>query len=170
MLLTGAEIKELNLVEPCVDKVKCEISYGLEPNGYTLRLDNIFKYPFKSHTVFDPMKKSFTNKSFREVKRDFFILKPNKFVLAKAKEYINLPNNVSAIALTKSTYARLGVFANITTIDAGWRGYLTIEIANLGSNPVKIYANYGIAEILFFKHNDTEGYDGNYQDLNSIKI
>jgi len=165
-MLTAEEIKKAGLITPLVEKVKCGLSYGLEPNGYTIRLSNEFWYP-KEKQILDPLNKK---GELEVVKTNIFILKPKHYVLGKAIEYINLPKNISAIALTKSSYARMGVFANITTIDAGWHGYLTIEIANLGNNPVKIYANYGIAEILFFEHKNTQGYEGNYQDLTTIKI
>ncbi len=171
MILTGKEIKELKIINPCDDKKEGLLSYGLEPAGYTLRLSNKWKYiPLKKYGILDPMKKREANKMFKEIEADFFVIRPKAYVLAMSFEYIDLPNDISAVAFTKSTYARLGVFANITTIDAGWHGYLTVEIANLGQVPVKVYAYKGIAELVFMKHKETEGYKGNYQDLKEVKI
>lgn len=169
-LLTADEIWELKPLTNMVKKVQCPLSYGLEPNGYTIRIGNEFLIPQSSKTL-DPMDKEKTQQCFaKAVKDKFFLLKPKSFVLAKSIEKFNLPNDVSAIALTKSSYARVGVFANITTIDAGFKGDLVIEIANLGYTPVKIWAGYGIAEVLFFRHKPTDGYKGNYQNHEGIKV
>ena len=170
MILTKERIKDLGIITPFQEKVKCPISYGAEPNGYTLSLSDEFWIPSDRGIVLDPFNKTDSQKVFDIIHADSIILEPKHFILAKSKEYIKMPNNVSAIALTKSTYARIGVFANITTIDAGWEGYLTIEIANIGNLPVKIYADYGIAEMIFMEHENTEGYEGNYQKLKGIKI
>ena len=171
-LLTGKEIWELKPLTNMVKKVQCPLSYGLEPSGYTIRLSNEFLIPKPSKSIIlDPIQKESTQQQFISIKKDnHFVLYPNSFVLAKAIERFQLPNNITAIALTKSSYARVGIFCNITTIDAGFHGDLVIEIANLGSNPVIIYVNYGIAEVLFFKHDITNGYNGNYQNQKGIKI
>ena len=169
-LLTADEIWELKPLTNMVKKVQCPLSYGLEPNGYTIRIGNEFLIPQSSKTL-DPMDKEKTQQSFvKAIKDKFFVLNPKSFILAKSIEKFNLPNDVSAIALTKSSYARVGVFANITTIDAGFKGDLVIEIANLGYTPVKIWAGYGIAEVLFFRHKPTDGYKGNYQNQEGIKV
>jgi len=180
MILTDKEIKEMKLISPIVDKVKCNISYGLDPSGYTLCLDNEFWIPKKpkwwqrllgKECILDPMNPEETEKCFDKIRTDAVIIPPKSFILAKAKEFIGMPTDTTGIALTKSTYARVGIFANITYLDPNWRGYLTIEIANLGYNPVKIYANYGIAMITFHKHNEPElEYEGKYQNLEDIKI
>jgi dCTP deaminase len=170
MLLTNTEIKELGIITPYVEKVQTKISYGADPAGYTLSLSDKFKFPVKNGFVVDPMDTRDFKYMFDDIVTDVYVLQPNSYVLGKAREYMKLPKDVTAIAFTKSTYARVGIFANITTIDAGWEGYLTIEIANLGSHPVKIYANHGIAQIHFFKHKPTEGYVGKYQGLKDIKV
>lgn len=169
-LLTGQEILGLKLLTNMAKKVKCPLSYGLEPSGYTLRLSSEFLIPKRIATL-DPIQKDKTQEKFLRVEKStHFILYPKTFVLGKAIEQFNLPNNITAIAFTKSSYARVGIFCNITTIDAGFKGDLVIEIANLGSNPVVLHINYGIAEVLFFRHDDTEGYDGNYQNQKGIKV
>lgn len=169
-LLTGQEIWESKLLTNMVKKVQCPLSYGLEPSGYTLRLSNEFLIPRRIATL-DPAQKQKTQEKFIRVEKPtHFILYPKTFVLGKAIEQFNLPNNITAIAFTKSSYARIGVFCNITTIDAGFKGDLVIEIANLGANPVVLHVGYGIAEVLFFKHDDTDGYNGNYQNQKGIKV
>jgi deoxycytidine triphosphate deaminase len=170
-VLVDWEIKKLGLLTNMVEKQHCPLSYGLEPSGYTLRLSNEYLIPTNENGVLDPMDKENTSKLFKKVTvDDYYLLKPKSFILGVAKERFNLPNNVTAIALTKSSYARVSVFCNITTIDAGFKGDLVIEIANLGNRPVKVYSHYGIAEVLFFKHGNTDGYEGNYQNQNGIKV
>ena len=173
MLLNDKEIKKLavekKMLEPFVDhKVQGKLSYGLDPFGYTIRLSNEFKY-FKEIEMFDPLLDN--EKFLADVEGDVFLLSPGSFVLGRSVEYFRMPPDVTGIAFTKSSYARLGIFANITTIDAGWEGFLTIEVANLGSNPVKLYANKGIAQIHFFKGKVPENsYSGKYQNLDKIKV
>jgi dCTP deaminase len=170
MLIKPEILKKELLKEVVKEKVKGGLSYGIEPSGYTLRLGYDFKFPIDGE-VLDPMEKEETAKKFIEfgIYRPF-LLKGNSFILSKSIEKFDLPNDVTAIALTKSSYARVGVFCNITTIDAGFKGDLVIEIANIGKNLVRLHPGYGIAEVLFFEHDETEGYDGNYMYQEGVKI
>ena len=168
-LLTGQEIWKRKLLLNMVEKVKCPLSYGLDPTGYTLRLSERFRVPIQRELL-DPMKKEESSMAFHDLTADEYVLYPKTFVLGRSVEEFCLPHTTTAIAFTKSSYARLGVFAHITTIDAGFHGYLTISIINIGTNPVVLHSGYGIAEVLFFEHGDTEGYDGNYQNQKGIRV
>jgi len=176
MLLNDKQIKELvkkkEMIVLFVDhKEEGKLSYGLDPYGYTLRLSNEFAY-FENNInqPLNPLSEDIHN-TIKYIATDRYLLKPKEVVLGKSIEYIDMPKNVTGFAYTKSTYARLGVFANITTIDAGWEGFLTIEIANLGKNPVYIIANRGIAQIHFIKGEEANSkYNGKYQKLNGIKV
>jgi len=173
MILNDKEIiklvKEKDMIKPFIDhKVKSKLSWGLDPFGYTIRLSNEFKY-FDNNALINPLS---NNQSLtKTIKTDTFLLMPKHIVLGKAIEYIKMPSDITGFAYTKSSYARLGIFANITTIDSGWEGALTIEIANLSNNPIYIAANYGIAQIHFIKGNlPKESYNGKYQNLKEIKV
>ncbi len=131
------------------------ISYGVSSFGYDIRVANEFKliYPLKSalDLLIDP-KQPYTG--FIEFIQDSINLPPNSMMLCRSVEKFKLPRNVTGVAVGKSTYARCGVIANITPLEAGWEGYLTIELSNTTPLPVKIYANEGIAQILFFESNE----------------
>ena len=179
MILSDKEIiklvKEKDMIKPFVDhKVKTKLSWGLDPFGYTISLSGEFKI-FNSNSLtiseqpLDPLQDN--QKFTRSIKADNFLLMPKHIVLGKSIEYLKIPSDITGIALTKSSYARVGIFANITALDAGWNGFLTIEIANLGNNPVIIHAYMGIAQILFFKGNLPNNiYRGKYQNLKEIKV
>lgn len=154
MLLVDYQIKDYvekyKMIDPFVDhQVKDGISYGLGSAGYDIRIAGEWKFPPR-RSVLDP--KNLKGDEWWSITIEPpFELGANSFVLGRSIEYINLPRNIMAIVLTKSTYARVGVFANITPIESQWKGNLTIEIANLGHTPVLIYPNEGIAQVLFFK-------------------
>lgn len=141
---------ELVRVLPDGNKV---ISYGPSSYGYDIRCSNKFKV-FKNVQcpVCDP--KDFDINNFEEIETDICIIPPNSFVLTSSVEAFIMPRNVTGICLGKSTYARTGVVANITPLEAGWRGILTIELSNTSPNPVKIYADEGIAQVLFFESDE----------------
>ncbi|MFH1046630.1 MAG: dCTP deaminase [Candidatus Omnitrophota bacterium] len=131
---------------------KGNISFGLSSFGYDIRLDNEFKlYNPPEDFILDPKKMS--ESLFRHSKTDVCTVPANSFVLAKSIEYFKIPGNVVGIVVGKSTYARCGVIVNVTPLEPGWEGYLTISITNSAVYPVKIYANEGIAQILFFASN-----------------
>jgi dCTP deaminase len=131
------------------------ISYGVSSYGYDIRCGNEFKiFTNVNTTVVDP--KNFTDKNFISVAtNDFIIIPPNSFALAVSLEYFKIPRDVIGICLGKSTYARCGIIANITPLEPEWEGYLTIELSNTTPLPAKIYANEGIAQILFMQAENT---------------
>lgn len=124
------------------------ISYGVSSYGYDMRVADEFKI-FKGDidTVVDP--KNFNMDSFTDFKGDVCTVPANSFVLGRSVEYFRIPREVLVICLGKSTYARCGIVINVTPLEPEWEGYVTIEISNTAPLPAKIYANEGIAQILF---------------------
>lgn len=126
------------------------VSYGLSSFGYDIRASDEFKiFTNINSTVIDP--KLFDEKSFISFQGDVCIAPPNSFVLARSEEHIRMPRNVSGLMTNKSTYARCGIVSPPTVLEAGWEGYITVEISNTTPLPAKIYAMEGIAQILFFE-------------------
>ncbi len=126
------------------------ISYGLSSYGYDIRVADEFKvFTNINNTVIDP--KNFDSNSFVTVKNNVCIVPPNSFALARTIEYFRIPENVITICLGKSTYARCGIIINVTPFEPGWEGFVTLEISNTTPLPAKIYANEGIAQVLFFE-------------------
>lgn len=124
------------------------ISYGLTSYGYDVRVDRHFKvFTNIWGSIVDP--KHFDPKSFVDVEADECIIPPNSFALAETVEHFEIPRDVLAICLGKSTYARCGIIVNVTPLEPEWRGRVTIEISNTTPLPAKIYAGEGIAQILF---------------------
>jgi dCTP deaminase len=129
------------------------ISYGLSSYGYDLRVADEFKvFTNVFNTVVDP--KDFDEKSFVHLKTDVCIVPPNSFALARSMEYFRIPRDVITICLGKSTYARCGIIVNVTPLEPEWEGYLTLEISNTTPLPAKIYANEGLAQLMFFGGNE----------------
>lgn len=129
------------------------ISYGTSSYGYDVRCSNEFKIftNVYSATV-DP--KAFDEKSFVDVKGDYCIVPPNAFALASTVEYFRIPRNVLTICLGKSTYARCGIIVNVTPLEPEWEGHVTLEFSNTTNLPAKIYANEGVAQMLFFESDE----------------
>lgn len=126
------------------------ISYGVSSYGYDMRLADEFKiFTPKKDTIIDP--KKIEPNCFENFKGDVCIIPQNSFVLARSLEYFRIPRNVLAICLGKSTYARCGIIINVTPLEPEWEGYVTIEISNTAPLPAKIYANEGIAQLLFLE-------------------
>ncbi|GKH59858.1 dCTP deaminase [Campylobacter ureolyticus] len=126
------------------------ISYGLSSYGYDIRVANEFKiFTNIGGTVVDP--KNFDEKNVVDFVGDICIVPPNSFALARTVEYFKMPENVLAICLGKSTYARCGIIVNVTPFEPGFEGHITIEISNTTPLPAKIYANEGIAQVLFLE-------------------
>src|SRR3989338_10478545 len=126
------------------------ISYGLSSYGYDIRIADEFKI-FKGSgpkDIIDP--KNIGPDLFEDFKGDTCIIPPNSFILARSLEYFKMPRNVLALCTGKSTYARIGVIVNVTPLEPCWEGYLTIEISNTSPLPVRLYANEGIAQVVFF--------------------
>ena len=125
------------------------ISYGVSSYGYDIRIANEFKIAKVNDYLLDP--KEDVKTSFTDYEGEVIIIKPNNFVLARSLEYFRMPRDVLAICLGKSTYARCGIVVNVTPLEPEWEGYLTIEISNTTPRPVPIYANEGIAQLLFYQ-------------------
>lgn len=126
------------------------ISYGLSSYGYDALVAPSFKiFTNVDNAIVDP--KNFSPKSFVERETDVCIIPPNSFVLCHTVEYFKIPKDVLVICLGKSTYARCGLIVNVTPLEPGWEGHVTLEISNTTPLPAKVYANEGIAQFLFFK-------------------
>ena len=146
---------EHGMVDPFVDHQIREnvISYGLSSYGYDIRVSDEFKIFTNVNTaVVDP--KNFDPKSFVDFKGDVCIIPPNSFVLSNTVENFRIPRNVYAVCIGKSTYARCGIIVNVTPFEPEWEGTATLEISNTTPLPAKIYANEGIAQVLFFQSDE----------------
>jgi dCTP deaminase len=146
---------EHGMIEPFVDgQVRAGVvSYGLSSYGYDIRVGNEFKvFTNINTTVIDP--KQFDPRSFVDVKADVCIIPPNSFALAHTVEYFRIPRDVLTICLGKSTYARCGIIVNVTPFEPEWEGTVTLEISNTTPLPAKIYANEGIAQVVFFQSDE----------------
>jgi dCTP deaminase len=140
------------MIEPFVDsQVRTGvISYGVSSYGYDVRVADDFKvFTNVYNTVVDP--KNFDPKSFVDIKADVCIIPPNSFALASTIEYFRIPRDILTVCLGKSTYARCGIIVNVTPFEPEWEGHVTIEISNTTPLPAKIYANEGIAQVVFFQ-------------------
>lgn len=147
--------REHGMIEPFVSGQKREgmISFGTSSYGYDIRVSDEFKiFTNVNSTVVDP--KHFDDASFVEFTGDVCTIPPNSFALARSVEYIRMPRNVTGVVLGKSTYARCGIVTNFTPLEAGWEGHITIEISNTTPLPARIYANEGIAQVLFFESDE----------------
>jgi dCTP deaminase len=144
--------KKHGMIKPFVQKQvrKGVISYGVSSYGYDIRVAREFKvFTNLNSTLVDP--KNFDPKSFVTVEADSCIIPPNSFALAKTVERFKIPRDVLTVCVGKSTYARCGIIINVTPFEPEWEGVVTLEISNTTPLPAKIYANEGIAQVLFFK-------------------
>ena len=144
--------QEHGMIEPFVEGQVRQgvISYGVSSYGYDMRVADEFKVFTNVYgAVVDP--KGFSPQSFVDMKTDVCIIPPNSFALARSVEYFRVPRKVLCVCLGKSTYARTGLIVNITPFEPGWEGYVTLEISNTTPLPAKVYANEGIAQVLFFE-------------------
>jgi dCTP deaminase len=129
------------------------VSYGTSSYGYDVRCASEFKiFTNINSTIVDP--KRFDEKSFVDFTGDVCIIPPNSFALARTIEFFRIPRNVLVVCLGKSTYARCGIIVNVTPFEPEWEGHVTIEISNTTPLPAKIYANEGIAQVLFFQSDE----------------
>ena len=146
---------EHRMIEPFVESQTRDgvVSYGLSSYGYDTRVADEFKvFTNVYNTVVDP--KNFDPKSFVDIRADVCIIPPNSFALASTIEYFRIPRDILTICLGKSTYARCGIIVNVTPFEPEWEGHVTIEISNTTPLPAKIYANEGIAQVLFFQSDE----------------
>lgn len=129
------------------------ISYGTSSYGYDVRCANEFKiFTNINSAIVDP--KNFCESSFVDVVSDVCIIPPNSFVLARSVEYFRIPRDVLVICVGKSTYARCGIIVNVTPLEPEWEGHVTLEFSNTTPLPAKIYANEGIAQMLFIQSDE----------------
>ena len=146
---------EHGMIEPFEERQVREgvVSFGVSSYGYDIRVADEFKiFTNINTTVIDP--KHFDPRSFVDLKADVCIVPPNSFALARTVEYFRIPRNVLTICLGKSTYARCGIIVNVTPFEPEWEGTATLEISNTTPLPAKIYANEGIAQVLFFESDE----------------
>lgn len=137
------------------------ISYGTSSYGYDIRCSNEFKiFTNINSAIVDP--KSFDESSFVDFHGECCIIPPNSFALARTVEYFRIPRNVLTICLGKSTYARCGIIVNVTPFEPEWEGYVTLEFSNTTPLPARIYANEGVAQVVFFEGDET--CDVSYKD------
>jgi dCTP deaminase len=150
------------------------ISYGVSSYGYDIRVADEFKIFTNVYSaIVDP--KNFDSRSMIDYKGDVCIIPPNSFALARTVEYLRIPRGVLTICLGKSTYARCGIIVNVTPFEPDWNGYVTLEISNTTPLPAKIYANEGIAQVLFFEADEEcqvsyADKKGKYQNQQSIVL
>ena len=137
------------------------ISYGVSSYGYDVRCANEFKiFTNTFSSVVDP--KNFDEKSFIDITSDECVIPPNSFALARTIEYFKIPRSVLTLCLGKSTYARCGIIVNVTPLEPEWEGHVTLEFSNTTNLPAKIYANEGVAQMIFFESD--EECDVSYRD------
>jgi dCTP deaminase len=144
------------MIEPFVDtqvryvNEKKVISYGLSSYGYDLRVAREFKvFTNLYNSLVDP--KNFNENALVSIEADECIIPPNSFALARSVEYFRIPRNVLTVCIGKSTYARCGIIVNVTPFEPEWEGFVTLEISNTTPLPAKIYANEGLAQVLFYQ-------------------
>jgi dCTP deaminase len=129
------------------------VSYGTSSYGYDVRCANEFKiFTNINSTIVDP--KAFDERNFVDFVGDVCIIPPNSFALARTVEYFRIPRSVLTVCLGKSTYARCGIIVNVTPLEPEWEGHVTLEFSNTTPLPAKIYANEGIAQMLFFESDE----------------
>jgi len=146
---------EKGMIKPFEDRQVRQggISFGLSSYGYDIRIADEFKiFTNINTTIVDP--KSFDPRSFVDYQGTVAVIPPNSFALGRSVEYFKIPRNVLTICVGKSTYARCGIITNVTPFEPEWEGYVTLEISNTTPLPAKIYANEGIAQVLFFESDE----------------
>jgi dCTP deaminase len=168
--------KEQKMIEPFIETQVRDgvISFGVSSYGYDIRVADEFKiFTNVFSAVVDP--KNFNPHSMIDFKGDVCIIPPNSFALARTIEYFRIPRQVITICLGKSTYARCGIIVNVTPFEPEWEGYVTLEISNTTPLPAKIYANEGIAQVIFFEADEVCNISyadkkGKYQYQRSIEL
>ena len=169
-------VKEQNMIEPFAEGQVRDgvISYGVSSYGYDIRVADEFKIFTNVYSaIVDP--KHFDTRSMVDYKGEVCVIPPNSFALARTIEYFRIPRTVLTICVGKSTYARCGIIVNVTPFEPEWEGFVTLEISNTTPLPAKIYANEGIAQVLFFEADEvciTSYADkkGKYQKQQSIVL
>lgn len=130
------------------------ISYGTSSYGYDVRCASEFKvFTNINSAVVDP--KAFDDTSFVDIHADVCIIPPNSFALARTVEYFRIPRRILTVCLGKSTYARCGIIVNVTPLEPEWEGHVTLEFSNTTPLPAKVYANEGVAQVIFLEADET---------------
>ena len=168
--------REHGMIQPFEEKLVRQgaISYGLSSYGYDVRVADEFKiFTNVNSTVVDP--KALDLRNMVDVRSDVCIVPPNSFALARTVEFFRIPRNVLAVCLGKSSYARCGIITNVTPFEPEWEGYVTLEISNTTPLPAKVYANEGLAQVLFFEADETcevsyADRSGKYQNQTGITL
>ena len=160
---------EKGMIDPFTDGQRRDgvngkiISYGLSSYGYDVRCAKEFKVFTNIHSaIVDP--KNFDKNSFQTLESDVCVIPPNSFVLARTVEYFKIPRNVLVLCVGKSTYARCGIIVNVTPLEPEWEGHINLEFSNTTNLPAKIYANEGVAQLLFLESDEI--CDTSYRDRN----
>ena len=167
---------EKSMIEPFEERQvrRGVISYGLSSYGYDIRIADTFKiFTNVFNTVVDP--KSFDPRSFVDFEGPVCVIPPNSFALGRSIEYFRIPRNVMTLCVGKSTYARCWIITNVTPFEPEWEGFVTLEISNTTPLPARIYANEGIAQVLFFESDETcavsyADRQGKYQAQQGIEL
>jgi dCTP deaminase len=180
-ILSDTQIRQLIGIEPFADNVKRpgQVSFGVSSYGYDLRVGSVFKiFTNVNSEIIDP--KRFSDGSFvtidtRRTGKDHVLIPPNSFALCETVETLTMPRDCLAICVGKSTYARCGIIVNVTPIEPEWRGRITLEISNTTPLPAKVYANEGIAQLIFLKGDRVcevsyADKKGKYQDQSGLTL
>ena len=180
-ILCDTQIRELIGIEPFEENVKRtgQVSFGVSSYGYDIRVGSVFKiFTNVNSEVIDP--KHFSERSFVTIDTDetgqnYVLIPPNSFALCETVEYVSIPRDMLAICVGKSTYARCGIIVNVTPIEPEWRGKITLEISNTTPLPAKIYANEGIAQLIFLQGDRVcatsyADKQGKYQDQRGLTL
>jgi dCTP deaminase len=180
-ILCDTQIRALIGIEPFEENIKRpgKVSYGVSSYGYDIRVGSVFKiFTNVNSSIIDP--KNFAEDSFvtldtAKTGKDHVLIPPNSFALCETVETVTMPRGYLAICLGKSTYARCGIIVNVTPIEPEWRGKITLEISNTTPLPAKIYANEGIAQLIFLKGDQVcaRSYadkSGKYQDQKGLTL
>ena len=174
------KVRQCRMISPFVEQQvrrvddRRVISYGLSSFGYDIRVSNKFRIFTNIYgTIVDP--KEFDPKGLVEIESDVCVIPPNSFALALSIETFRIPRNVLTICVGKSTYARCGIIVNVTPFEPGWEGQAVLEISNTTNLPAKVYANEGLAQVLFFESDtpcETSYADrkGKYQNQKGITL
>ena len=168
--------KEHGMIEPYEEKQVRQgvISYGVSSYGYDIRVADEFKiFTNVMSTVVDP--KAIDPSTMVDFKGDVCIVPPNSFALARTVEYFRIPRDVLTITMGKSTYARCGIITNVTPFEPEWEGYVTLEISNTTPLPARVYANEGVAQLIFLKADrlcevSYADKGGKYQDQSGLTL
>lgn len=173
------ELAKAGMITPFEDRLirtaenQQVISFGLSSFGYDLRCADEWKvFTNVNNAIVDP--KAFDDRSFVDIQAQEIIIPPNSFVLARSLEYMHIPDNVMVVALGKSTYARCGIVANVTPLEPGWEGHVTLEFSNTTPLPAKMYAFEGCVQLLFFEGDKPEvtygDRQGKYQGQRGVTL